>query len=435
MGDVVGWLLLLPFLGVMCLPNRILIPLYLISAVALEAFTLTGFDLPIRVTYENVFTALVSIRFGISFLISHEYRDASRSLRWILVPYMVFLVTLVPSVLLSFERALSLKAFARYLTYPVIFLGAAVTAARERQGLVERSMVCGVALATGVALYQFWDPEFVAGNREWAPELMALAAGDVEFTVPRLNGTVNNANAYGMLLVFALGILHVTAKRQGLAGVRSLLLAGVFLVSLIFTFSRSSWVALAILAVVCGSAAKGRGQRPTIRIALVAIAFGGIALATGAVETRTSDLLTDQNSLTWRLLVWQGILESQESTPNILFGKGLDTVVLDNPAQEDFRAHNSYVAFYHDSGVCGLVGFVSLFGWLLLASGRLVFRVRKHEALNQRAALMLGATVMMVVISVTEEPLMTPVVALFYFLLMIVNHQRICCGGVPRGSN
>ena len=164
------------------------------------------------------------------------------------------------------------------------------------------------------------------------------------------------------------------------------------------TFSRAGWAALIL--VLFGLFLSGRRAIAKARAVFGVALFVGILVASGAAVLRMDDLLSQNRSI-----------------PEVVIGRGLDTVILDNTAQESYRAHNTYLAFYHDTGLLGLAGLLGLFGSLLAAGVR---QSRSAPINSPGKSLFLTCTLTMIILSCTEEPIMTPVVAFTYYVVLIV---------------
>lgn len=392
------------------------IAIYLFSVVNLEAFRFAGEET--RITFEAVCSALVALRLLATTPLSGKLRRAWRDSSWITIGVGCLAGAAIVSAFVSIDAMRSWKAVLRVLSYLPLLAG--IQRTLEMRGA---RWMTGVCLASSIvpllcAAMQMHDPELVIGDREWTPEIINVDESLSAEGLPRLNGTLNNSNALAEYLVIVVGWAAVSGwvwKRRpyylyliGLAALTALLL----------TFSRGVWLCTAAGGLLW--AAVSLPRRTTALLVLVALLAGsGVAAYTGIIEARFRDIGAPSNSLVWRWLVWTGILERSLTRQQVLFGHGYDTMVVDNSVHEGYKAHNAYLAAYHDCGLAGVAAQVLLFGIPLWSLRR---GLRRHWARpGVRAAMSFGLFLVLgfVVLSVTEEPLAVPVVAVYFWTILL----------------
>jgi len=114
------------------------------------------------------------------------------------------------------------------------------------------------------------------------------------------------------------------------------------------TFCRGAWVCAALILV--GWAILNARTRMVLGGILSVGLVLTVGVLSGLVAQRFADMGGPNNSLTWRVLVWQGVLDRDMDTQHLLVGHGLDTMIIDNQVQEGKKAHSAYVATFHDCG-------------------------------------------------------------------------------------
>jgi len=246
-------------------------------------------------------------------------------------------------------------------------------------------LVAGLVIPIGVAGWQ------------WATETGNL---DIE-GMNRLQGTFSHPNALGPYLVpfilFAIGGLQTSSRMRQLA--RAVGALGLT-VLVALTYSRTALFVLLVGLATLPLLHSGRfGWRGVLRgLALVLLLAGfGWWLAGGLIVQRFADVPSlgrsaweaaqtgaSENSFTWRLINWAGLIDLGLQHPIAGHGAGM-TMVL-NPLVSPtngipFNAHNDFVRFFFEGGLLGLSCYV-LYGVLLCSW--LVARARTGSA--ERAA-------------------------------------------------
>ena len=316
----------------------------------------------------------------------------------------------------SIDPMRSWKAVARLISYLPLIAGIQRTLEMRGAQWVTRVCLAGCVVPLICAGMQLLDPSLSIGDREWSPEIIAMdttVAG-----LPRVNGTLNNANALAELLVIAVGWGAVSARAWKRRRYSLYLLEAAAIAALLLTFSRGVWLCTAVLAFLWVAA---NLPRRTVALALCAVLLAGVGVGvtTGIFEARFTDIGTPNNSLTWRFLVWAGIWEQPRTLERMLVGQGYDTMIVDNPVEEGFKAHNAYLAAYHD---CGILGVVAQLLVLVIPLRILHKRLRQHWSRpDVRAVLSFGYFLLLVflVLSITEEPLTVPAVAVYFWTILL----------------
>lgn len=398
-------------------PRRFLLAAYILVMVNLEAFVLT--EGPPRISYELITTALVALRLAPSVLRRGDVR-AAKAYNWALTAFAPFLVACAMSCVVSISPDRSLKALSRYCTYPFLFVGFARWASEVGPTRVRKYVLLSAIAPTTLALMQFFVPGFMPGSRDWKPESFAFTVGADTLALSRINGTLNSANALGLYLLIIVAV--TLAYRTELSRSTTAPLIDSYAVALglvqFLTLSRSAWFGLLFL--LSGWAVLTRRARILGPAALVLLVASVVGSVTGLTTQRLENLQGSRNSLTWRLSVWEGLLSVPTGPAEVLFGHGLDTVVLNNVVQPGFRAHNTFLAFYHDCGLLGVGALVFLFAYSLMSAAGAYRRAAAGVARDQ-AAMSVFLILVFSVVSITEEPLTVPTVAIYFWITLILN--------------
>lgn len=403
---------------------------YLVCAVNLEAFRFAGEET--RITYEAVLSALVCLRICLSTAFSAKLRSAWRDSRWLMLGAGCFALAGALSAVGSIDPMRSWKAVGRLISYLPLIAGLHRTLEMRGARWVTRVCLVGCVVPLVCAGMQLVNPALSIGDREWSPEIIAMETA--EAGLPRVNGTLNNANALAMLLAIAVGWGAVSAwawKRQRYS---LYLLEAAAIAALLLTFSRGVWLCATALGVLWAAA---NLPRRTVALALCAVLLvgTGVGVSTGIFEARFKDVGTANNSLTWRFLVWAGIWEQPVTLERMLVGHGYDTMIIDNAVEPGFKAHNAYLAAYHD---CGILGVFAQILVLVIPLRGLHKRLRQHWSRPEvRAVLSFGYFLLVVflVLSITEEPLTVPAVAVYFWTILLTCEKAAresLAGGVAR---
>lgn len=189
----------------------------------------------------------------------------------------------------------------------------------------------------------------------------------------RVSATLTHPNAYAFYLVMII-VLSVSLFIQTRSGThRSLLLflIALLLVSLVFTYTRSAWIGLA-LAVLGVAILKNR------KLLIVApLTFYGLMLAFPFISLRFDALFNPElfryTSLAWRIELWSASIPYFLSHP--IFGNGFGTFQLIGFQIDDWfaAAHNDYLRLLVETGIIGLSGFLIL----LVSLARLGIKARR----------------------------------------------------------
>jgi putative inorganic carbon (HCO3(-)) transporter len=239
-----------------------------------------------------------------------------------------------------------------------------------------------------------------------------LASGGIAYRggLSRIQGSFLHPNPFAIyltfLIVFAAGLLPHLRGRT-----RAAML--VFLISatpvLLFTYSRSSWIAAGVGLLVVGML---QSKRLILGLAMVGVV---VVLAVPSVSARFSDLERGTrpsgatgNSLEWRFQYWGQALQLAR---NPIFGIGLREVQASTEDQAD--AHNDFVRVYVETGLIGLGAYLWFIVELIRSARRSIRRTA--AGLTRGIAVGFAAVVVSFLLLSLVSNIISQLVVLWYF--------------------
>jgi O-antigen ligase len=213
----------------------------------------------------------------------------------------------------------------------------------------------------------------------------------------RSDGTFTHPNGAAMYFAIAVTASLWRYFDQG-RRLSDALLAALFAVAAITTFSVGGFTSLLVMLITFGLLRPG-----SLRLKLGSCALAGLAVVAfiatplGAKRIATESATSIQSaetrgtantSLAWRFYKWRTLLPEWEQNP--AFGRGLGTTVTAEGNSQNVTAgnvpHNEYVRYLVETGAIGLV----LMLWALIAMIRRLARGRRIAAADNATALGLG---------------------------------------------
>lgn len=255
------------------------------------------------------------------------------------------------SIFVSLQPSASLLEFVRLASAICIFL---LVERLLADGASERRMLLAILASAPIPLLVAVYDVAIGGTTE--------SKGDFD----RLSSTFAQSNGFSRyLMVFLIiGVASLSVFRTRYARIAILGASAVGSVALILTFTRASWIGVAIgLGIVLFS----NKQFRTPAIATAAIV---LLLAAPTVGSRFADLsgsaegdaaINPNNSLEWRLGYWAEVIDLATESPVNGIGIGSTARVTDTEKQP----HSELVRAYVELGVVGLVAYAFLMGALL----------------------------------------------------------------------
>lgn len=260
---------------------------------------------------------------------------------------LAFLVWGLLSVVANGGQLSSLLTMVRYASY---FLLAIVVSVVAQDAGVRRLLLWVIGVTAGMtavlSFVQFKFPQFTPGMNGISPEIST-----------RVVGTFYNSNFYAEYLLLAIGVLGALfftekGRPKVAAGALGVLAVG----ALLLTYTRGSWLALALAVVIFATVVDVRY--------LFVVAMAGVVsvLAVPGVAARLTQSSANAGSADFRLGLWKVAGEAMRNRP--LFGYapgdflvGYREIVIARPelfqGYLGFGAHNAYFALAAEIGVLG----------------------------------------------------------------------------------
>ncbi len=304
----------------------------------------------------------------------------------------------------------SLLTVVRYASY---FVLAIVVSVVTRDPAVRRLVLWTIALsgaATAVlAVFQYANPQLTPGMHGVGAEITT-----------RVVGTFYNSNFYAEYLILVFGVVLALMLTEGVAG---RILSGLFgvlvLGALLLTYTRGSWIGLAVGLLVFVVFVD-------IRYLVVAAVGAVAALFVPGVMSRLQSSSANASSADFRLDLWQIAGEAMKRRPIFGYGPGnfLDAhrdVVMTRPelfqGYMAFGAHNSYFELAAEIGILG--GFMFFVVTVLYAT-RGVFIAARAGVDRTTKYLALGLSVGLIGLvanTFTSNTFQHPQSGLFFWIL------------------
>lgn len=400
---------------------------------AFAGVNLNGVELPLplgglRLSPDIVLTSLLIV--GTMIRLLQTKRPLARLP--ISAPYLVFLAVPLITLLWSPVPFQSLKGTFRFVGYYALMWLIVDVVTTRKQVL---RMLAAVALSPAV-------PILVGAYQLATGGGQLIQAGEEYSRVYALAGGPFTLAFYLVLIIPLLVVFFLEAPRQPSDGVPwilrkrwllGLLLAGT-VVTLILTFIRGSWFAIAAALLLLGAV---RFRRLLVALPILVL---GLVLVYGPAQSRLLETLDPNSTLFGRLRLWRFAWEWILSSP--LVGVGMKAfefyyILLAAPytaqgldRREQFlvgnRPHNELIGFLLDVGVVGTVALIVVLVILIRTALR-VYRRCADTTLSLVGLAFLISSAGMLVGAVGDNVFSQPTVAVYYWMLagivMAIEHS------------
>jgi O-antigen ligase len=264
---------------------------------------------------------------------------------------LLFLACGLISVTVNGGQFASLLTVARYASYFILTMEIAVV---TQDAAVRRLLLWTIGATGGVsallALAQYADPQLTPGMHGIGPEITT-----------RVVATFYNSNFYAEYLILVAGVLIALAFTEGRFGRLTAIVIGVVVgIALLLTYTRGSWIGLAVGLAVVALVLDWR-----YLAGIIVLALAGVFLVPG-VTTRLAASADNGGSASFRLGLWQVAGEAMRRHPFFGYGAGdflgayRDVVTTRSDLYAGylgFGAHNSYFELGAEIGVLGAIAF------------------------------------------------------------------------------
>jgi O-antigen ligase len=260
---------------------------------------------------------------------------------------LAFLVWGLLSVVANGGQLSSLLTMVRYASY---FLLAIVVSVVAQDAPIRRLLLWVIGVTAGMtsvlSFLQFKYPQFTPGMNGISPEIST-----------RVVGTFYNSNFYAEYLLLAIGVLGALFfTERGRPRVTAAVLGVLTVGALLLTYTRGSWLALAIAVVIFVTVVDVR------YLFVVAMAGAVSVLVVPGVAARLTQSSANAGSADFRLGLWKVAGAAMGNRPLFGYAPGdfltaYREIVIARPelfqGYLGFGAHNAYFALAAETGVLG----------------------------------------------------------------------------------
>ncbi|MBA7641424.1 hypothetical protein ES703_49102 [subsurface metagenome] len=312
-------------------------------------------------------------------------------------PYLLFLIIAFSTIIISPDKILSIREWSRFLSIYVLYILVAGTIKNDRDiKRVVQAIFISSIVPLAVGSYQIFAG---GGQYDWMAR------------VTRINATFASSNGYAAYLAMFLIVVIVFTlySRSTLKSICFLLMAGVMLMNLYFTYTRAPIVGCIVAIIVVGAL-----KNKKVWIALLFVAMLAYFLPTllGRFNLLLSRSTYEAGSLAWRFRLWEMTIGLVKSSP--LVGRG--------PATFSVEAHNDYLRFLVEYGAFGLIAIIWMIA-VLFKEGLEVFK-KSSSSFHQMIALSFIAVLAShTVMALGSNSSFRPVTSWYLFSLGAVVHR------------
>lgn len=295
---------------------------------------------------------LAGIALVVSYVITAgNYKNAGAYRNPILFTWLAFFVVMVMSLLVSYDRGLTLKIIeANFKYFIVLLVTIKIIDSVERLDLVLGIFAaCGIGMALSTILNYF----VLGATFEESYRAMALEAG-----------IFGDPNDLAMLFNVTLPILlyFLTKKKKKL-----LLFPGVALVitAVMLTYSRGGFLGLCTVGVGFILFTRRKKGLYVFLILIVAVLFWALAPESyrERISTIREEAQVDEETGKYRgrMEAWKTVIGEGMKRPILGVGAGCSHYVSGFSMRDWHVTHNSFIQVFAEMGILGLCPFVSLF--------------------------------------------------------------------------
>jgi|AntRauTorckE6833_2_1112554.scaffolds.fasta_scaffold00189_14 O-antigen ligase len=288
----------------------------------------------------------------------------------ILYLWFLFIGVNALSLLVSFDVSLGLREIARLLSIVSIFVLAQIFVKTKKDLTISLKVVLMSAVLP--ALIGFWQYLYRA-------DIISGFDG-------RLAATFAHPNMLAFFTFFAFSVslfVFLHGKKDNVLSYFYLLASLLFLVIIVLTYTRGSWLALLIFIFIIGAVKFKKLLLVSILLALLVYSF------VPTLQYRVNDTFNFQNydsSIVWRYNLYQDSWGIAKEKP--VLGHGSDTASTLIEYNRSYRLgspepHNDYLKTFMETGIIGLGSFLLL----IFSTAHYLYRKYKYSSLRKIKAL------------------------------------------------
>jgi O-antigen ligase len=282
----------------------------------------------------------------------------------LLLPWIIFILAMAATVPISMNASSSMTELARLLSILMIFISASllIKDAKDLADLI-KALVLSALLPSILAIWQYFTHTGLT-----IP---------LEGVYNRVYGTFAHPNLLAFYLLLALTLcflVFLASDKQKVSILSYGALAGIFLVTLGFTYTRSAWLGLLLVVLLLGVTR----YRAFLIVSLILLSLSYFSIEN--INQRISAFSSHDpgSSINWRINLWKDGMSYTSQRPIMGYGAGTSKELIlkkRGPEAGSSDAHNDYLRVLLEGGLLGLTAF----GLLTMALLKKLLTIYKLE--------------------------------------------------------
>ena len=322
-------------------------------------------------------------------------------------PYLLFLIIGFGTISISPDKVLSVREWSRFLSIYILYILVAGTVRDDRdiRRIVQAIFISSVVPLT-VGSYQI----FTGGGQY-----------DLQAHLTRINATFVISNGYAAYLAMLLIILIVFTlySRSIWRSTCFLLVVGVMLINLRFTYTRAPIVGCIAAIIVVGAL---KDKKVWIALPFVAILAYFHPTLMGRFSLLLSRSTYEVGSVAWRFRLWEMTIGLITSSPLVGHGPATFSIYALSSAGQAADAHNDYLRFLVEYGAFGLIAVIWMIA-ILFKEGLEVFKKSSSSFYQMIALSFIAVLTAHTVMAIASNSSFRPVTSWYLFSLGAVVHR------------
>ena len=297
-----------------------------------------------------------------------KHKEVKRSK--ILYFWLLFIAVNILSLLISFDVSLGIREVARLLSIVSIFLLAQIFVKTKKELTISLKVILMSAILPAfIGIWQYlYQADIIAGFDG------------------RLAATFAHPNMLAFFTFFAFSIslfVFLYGKKDNVLSYFYLLASALFLVIIILTYTRGSWLALLIFIFIIGAVKFKKMLLVFILISL--LAYGLVP----TLQYRVNDTFNFQNydsSIVWRYNLYQDSWGIAKEKPILGYGSDTSSTLIEYNRSYKLGSpepHNDYMKTFMETGIIGLSSLLLL----IFSTAHYLYRKYKFNSLRKIKAL------------------------------------------------
>ena len=322
-------------------------------------------------------------------------------------PYLLFLVIALATISISPNKVLSVREWSRFLSIYILYILIADMAKDEKD--IKR-IIQAIFISSVVPLIVGSYQIFKAGGRySWTADVTQIKSMFV---------TPNGYAAY-LALLSSILIVFTLYSRSKWRSTWFLLVGGVMLINLLFTYVRAPIVGLLVAILIIGAL---KNKKIWIVFPFLAILIYFYPTLLGRFNLLLNRSTYEAGSLMWRFRHWQGTIGSIVSSPLVGHGPATFSIYAGLSVGQAEEAHNDFLRFLVEYGVFGLIAIIWMIT-ILFKEGLEVFKKASSSFYQMMALSFIAVLTTHTVMSAASNSSFRPGTSWYLFSLGAVVHR------------